>query len=45
MELNIFFSAAGKHSPKGERRPFSEEANANSDVNSLLTPGAIDAYR
>ncbi len=35
----------GKSSPKGERRTFTEEVKSNSDASSLLTPGAIDAYR
>ena len=29
----------------GERRHFSDEANANADIESLLTPGAKDAYK
>ncbi len=42
-----FWFPGGKHSPKGERKPFSEEVNAAgaADAQSLLTPGAIDAYR
>ena len=28
-----------------ERRHFSDEANANADIESLLTPGAKDAYK
>jgi len=33
------------HSPKAERRHFTEEARANADMESLLTPGAVDAYK
>ena len=34
-----------KESQGGERRHFSDEANANADIESLLTPGAKDAYK
>ena len=35
----------GTAAASGERRHFSDEANANADIESLLTPGAKDAYK
>ena len=38
-------AGAGAAAAAGERRHFSDEANANADIESLLTPGAKDAYK
>jgi len=44
LTTSTFIGSKG-HSPKTERRHFTEEAAANADLDSLLTPGAVDAYR
>ena len=44
-KFSFWFPGGGGASGGGERRHFSDEANANADIESLLTPGAKDAYK